>query len=153
MRKQDATNIGVDPATAWRYFRVDNGKASMSPPPQSAAWFKLVSVPLGNGDEVGVATGWSWPDAFDGVTVNDLRAAQKEVSQGGPWRASHQAKMWVGKPISKALKLNIKNKADRHKIRTVLAKWIETGMFVEVEGLGEDRHTTQFIEVGTWAND
>ena len=48
---------------------------------------------------------------------------------------------------------SVKNKADRQKIRTMLAKWIETGMFVEVEGQGDDRHPVTFVEVGTWAND
>ena len=100
------------------YFRVDSGKASMAPP-EHADWYQLVSVPLGNGDDVGVVVRWSWPDPLAGMTVHDLRAAQAAVSEGGPWRASHQAKMWVGKPIAKALKLNVKNKTDRHKIRTV----------------------------------
>jgi hypothetical protein len=153
MSSQEAVKAGINEATAWRYLKVDSGKASMSSHPEHADWYRLVSVPLGNGDDVGVVVDWSWPDAFAGVTVNDLRAAQKAVSEGGPWRAHHQASAWVGKPIAKALKLNVKDKADRQKIRTMLAKWIDTGMFVEVEGLGEDRHETQFIEVGTWAND
>ena len=59
------------------YFRSDIGKANLAPPSTKATWFRLASVPLGNGsgaptddqDYVGVATSWTWPDALDGVTV------------------------------------------------------------------------------------
>ena len=153
MSRDEAEKAGIDANTAWRYLKVDSGKASMSSHPERADWYRLVSVPLGNGDDVGVVVGWSWPDAFAGVTVHDLRAAQKAVSEGGPWRADIRATAWVGKPIAKALKLNIKDKADRQKIKTVLATWIKSGMFVEVEGLDDDRHVVTFVEVGTWAND
>jgi hypothetical protein len=153
MNKDEAEKAGIDATTAWRYLKVDSGKASMSSHPEHADWYRLITEPLGNGDDVGVVVGWSWPDAFAGVTVHDLRAAQKAVSEGGPWRADLRATAWVGKPIAKALKLNIKDKADRQKIKTLLKTWIDTGMFVEVEGLGDDRHAVMFVEVGTWAND
>jgi hypothetical protein len=153
MNKDEAEKAGIDTKTAWRYLKIDNGKASMFSHPEHADWYRLVSVPLGNGDDVGVVVGWLWPDAFAGVTVRDLRAAQKAVSEGGPWRSNQQATMWVGKPIAKALKLDIKDKADRQKIKTLLETWIKTGMFVEVEGQDDDRHQVTFVEVGTWAND
>jgi hypothetical protein len=148
MTKQEAENAGVE--QAWRYFRLDNGKASMAPPPERAEWYRLATVNLANGDEVGVATAWTWPNAFEGVTPSDLRAAQKEVGQGGPWRANHQAKNWVGIPIAKALRLN-PNK-DRKRIAALLETWIRNGMFVVVPGKGSDRHPTQFVEVGQWAD-
>jgi hypothetical protein len=154
MSKDEAEKAGIDANAAWRYLKIDNsGKVSMTTHPERADWARLVSVPLGNGDDVGVVVAWSWPDAFADVTVHDLRSAQKAVSEGGPWRANSQAKMWAGKPIAKVLKLNIKDKADRQKIKTVLETWIKTGMFVEVEGQGDDRHPVTFVEVGTWAND
>ncbi|WP_409188909.1 AAA family ATPase [Bradyrhizobium sp. RDM4] len=153
MSKEEAVKAGIDATSAWRYLKVDSGKASMSSHPEHADWYRLVTVPLGNGDDVGVVVNWSWPDAFAGVTVHDLRAAQKAVNEGGPWRANHQAKAWVGKPIASALKLNVRAEADRQKIRTMLGKWIENGMFVAVKGKGDDRHPTTFVEVGTWAND
>ncbi len=143
MTKQEADKAWIEQTTAWRYFRVDNGKASMAPP-EHAAWYRLTSFVLDNGDEVGVATHWSWPDAFEGVTVHELRAAQKAVSEGGPWRANHQAAMWVGKPIAKVLNLDIDNKRDRQKIKTVPAAWIQNGMFVVVEVRSMPKDKTLF---------
>ena len=152
MSAQEAEDAGLEKATAWRHFRVDNGKASMAPPPEKAYWYRLASVALNNGDDVGVATTWSWPDPFEGVTARDLRAAQKEVSEGGPWRANSQANDWVGKPIAKALKLDIHKDGDKKKVRSLLKTWMKTGMFVEVGGQGRGRHKVQIVEVGTWAD-
>jgi AAA domain len=154
MNREEASQSGVE--QRWRYFRNDRAgeaKANMSPPPEDADWFKLASVDLGNGDNVGVVTAWTWPSPFEGISVHHLRLAQKAVSEGGPWRAHHQADDWVGKPIAKALNLNVKKDPDRAKVRGLLATWIETGMFIEVTGEGRGRHKTTFIEVGKWASD
>src|SRR5262249_10624062 len=62
MTKDEADNAAVGAPNAWRYFRVDNGKASMAPHPEQADWYRLASVDLGNGDQVGVVTAWAWPD-------------------------------------------------------------------------------------------
>ena len=47
MKKEDADEAGVEAAQAWRYFRVDNGKASMAPHPERADWYRLVSTTAG----------------------------------------------------------------------------------------------------------
>jgi hypothetical protein len=152
MSQKEAEDAGIEKATAWRYLRLDDGKANMAPPPERADWYKLESIALGNGDNVGAVTTWTWPDPFEGITVHHLRAAQKEASEGGPWRANVQAKNWIGLPIAKVLKLNVHDEKDRKKVRALLATWIKTGMFVEVSGKDEQRHPRQYIEVGTWAD-
>jgi hypothetical protein len=134
MTKDEAKNAFLEEATAWRYYRIDNGKANMAPPPESAQWYKLASVSLPNGDEVGAAIAWTWPNAFENVNPHNLRMAQQAVSEGGPWRANHQAKMWVGKPIAKALGLDAVK--DRKRIIAILNTWISNDMFVVVDGKG-----------------
>ena len=150
MTKEEAKNAFLEEATAWRYFRIDNGKANMAPPAEKAQWYRLASVALPNGDDVGAATAWAWPNAFEGVNPHELRMAQKAVSEGGPWRENHQAKMWVGKPIAAALGLDPVR--DRKRILTILSTWIENEMFVVVSGMGDDRHPTSFVEVGKRAD-
>jgi hypothetical protein len=149
-------------------FRCDIGKSNNAPP-SKAAWYKRASVGLGNDsgsrndngapiddqDYVAVATPWQWPDAFEGVTVHDLRAAQAEVDKGR-WRQNPQAKDWVGYPIARALKLDLAGetaKANKAKIRSLLSAWIGTGMFVVVEGEDENRKKRSFVEVGERADD
>jgi hypothetical protein len=151
MTKEDAANLGIPEPTAWRYFRIDNGKASMAPAPDKADWYCLASVDMANGDSVGVAAVWNRPKPFDEISVADLRAAQAAVHAGGPWRANFQADAWVGKPIAEALKIDISQPETRERIKIVLATWIKNGMFVEVPGRDDRRHFVKFVEVGTWA--
>lgn len=153
MSEDEASKAGIEPEKRWRYFRAEDGKQSMAPRADNADWYTIVNVELGNGDHVGVVDKWAWPDPLDGISTHDLRAAQKAVSEGGPWRANHQAKAWVGKPIAEALKLNIKRTTERRKVMGLLKTWLEKEMFVVVEAMGPDRHPTQYVEVGKWADD
>lgn len=142
------------------HFRAHNGKSNLALPSERATWFAMVSVPLGNGplgtdgDVVGVATCWHPPDPLAEFNVEHLRTAQRAVAEGGPWRASVQAKDWVGRPIAEALGLDLDNPADRTKVKALLKTWTATGMFVTVDGIDPIRRDRrQFVEVGTPAND
>lgn len=157
MTDAEAAKAGVDNRRS--YFRVDNGKANLAPPSDAASWFHLVSVPLGNGaggtdgDMVGVVTQWEWPDHIAEISVDQLRAAQREVASGGQWRANHQSKEWVGIPIARALKIDLNLKSGKAKVTSLLKTWMATGMFVEVQGHDSKRMARTFVEVGQWAND
>jgi hypothetical protein len=160
MSEKEAENIGIEIKTVWRYLRLDDGKTNMAPPAEKADWYKLESVTLDNGDNVtldngdnvGVVVSWKYPDPFEGITVHDLRQAQKAVSEGGPWRADPQAEAWVGIPIAKAIRLDINKNSDRKKIRKLLETWIENQMFVEAEEKDKKRKWKKFIKVGKWAD-
>jgi hypothetical protein len=141
------------------YFRADIDKSNLAPPSDKATWFRLVSVGLGNGsggpvddqDYVGVVAPWQWPDAFDGVSVSDLSAVQRCVSQGR-WRENCQATDWVGVAVAEALKLDPAKREHKARIKTMIAKWIETGMLAIVEGSDANRHKRTYVEVGNWAS-
>jgi hypothetical protein len=159
MTKDEAKKAGVT-AQYRSYFRMDNGKANLAPPPDKSEWFRLQSVPLGNGDpvdpsgdEVGVVTTWEWPGAFDGITTADLLAAQKKVASGGSWRANSQAKDWVGYAIAEALRLDATLEADKHKITRMLKIWIDNGAFAIELRKDDERHEREFVVVGKWATD
>jgi hypothetical protein len=150
MTEDEAARAGVENRRA--YFRVQNGKANLSPPADVSEWYRLESVDLGNGDSVGVVTRWQWPDAFDGVTVVDLRKAQAAIA-AGRWRENPQSKDWAGIAIAKALNLDPTTKRHRAKIAGLLKRWIANRMFVVVEGEDAQRKKRSFIEVGEPAND
>ena len=157
MTKNEAERSGLPSHRG--YFRVDNGKANLAPPPDHSEWFHLTPVSLGNGpsgildygDQVAVVEPWEWPDAFAGIEARDLLAAQTEVMAGGPWRQSPQSPQWVGLPIARALRLDPESKTDRQRIGRLLKTWTANGMFVTVEGQDEGRRSRTFIEVGTLA--
>ena len=131
----------------------------MAPPSEKAVCHNLASVPLDNGralgndgDIIGVATAWEWPNAFEGVTVKDLRAVQAEV-RNGRWRENFQAKDWVGIAVARVLMLDPKDKAARTKIIALMKVWIGNGMFAIVTGLDENGEKRSYIEVGRPASD
>jgi hypothetical protein len=161
MQRDEAEKWGI--TDRGLYFRVDNGKANLAPPPsEGSAWFKKQSVSLGNGgsvgsivldgDSVGVVAAWEPPNPMDGVSVDDLRKAQAATREGR-WRENSQARDWIGKPIAYALRLDADNKADRARIKGMLAVWMKTGMFVAVTGKDDKAMDRTFIEVGESAVD
>ena len=153
MNEDEATRAGVENRRS--YFRVQNGKANLSPPSDAAEWYRIESIDLGNGppgDSVGVVTGWTWPDAFDGVTVSDLRKVQATIAQGR-WRESSQAKEWAGYAVASVLNLDPASRAHRAKIAGLLKTWIANRMLVVVDGEDAKRMKRAFIEVGTPADD
>ena len=109
-RRTAAQRAGVERRRS--FFRVDAVKANLAPPADQADWHHLVSVDLGNGDNVVVVTQWTWPNAFDGVSVHDLRKVQSAVAA--------QAKDWVGHAVADVFKLDASNRAARAKIISLL---------------------------------
>jgi hypothetical protein len=60
MTPDEGTKAGVD--NHREYFKVENGKPNLAPPPEGKDWYRIVSVSLGNGDG-GVAA--EAPDALN----------------------------------------------------------------------------------------
>ena len=150
MTKDEADRAGVGERR--EFISAPTTAKLICTPSTKATWYELRSIPLGNGDELGVVTPWQWPDAFAGVTVADLRAVQARVAQSR-WRENCRAKDWVGLAVAEVLKLDPKKKGHRAKINTMLQMWIKNGMFVIVDGKDERRETRSFVEVGEPAND
>ena len=160
MSEKEAETSGVGEQRRF-YFRADVGKSNLAPPSTKATWFKLESVPLGNGtpgasfddgDHVGVVASWKWPDAFEGITTSDLRKVQEKVA-GGRWRENAQAKEWVGRAVAEALFLDADDKTDAAKIKLLLKIWTANGMFVVTESKDERHELRKYVEVGMLAND
>ena len=48
MTPDEGTKAGVD--NHRQYFKVENGKANLAPPPEGKDWYRIVGVSLGNGE-------------------------------------------------------------------------------------------------------
>ncbi|KAA0113509.1 hypothetical protein CIW48_29580 [Methylobacterium sp. P1-11] len=157
MTKEQADRAGLP--TNRGYFRADNGKANLAPPPERSEWFHLVPVDLGNGpadsvdggDHVAVVEPWQWPDMLEGLTVDHLRKAQRAVAEGR-WRENAQSKEWVGIPIARDLGIEL-DAAGKKRVQAMPKVWIETGMFVVVTGKDNKGMDRPYIEVGELAAD
>lgn len=149
MTKEEGGKAGI---TNHRlYFRVDDGKANMSPPSEGATWYRLQGVGLGNGtadgpeDDVGVVVAWSWPDPFDGLPDDALARALAAIDSG-KWRADMQAKAWAGIPIAKALGLDRDNNRHREQVKGLIKDWLKPGgPLEEYEDQDEKRNVRTFI--------
>jgi hypothetical protein len=153
MTAREGKSAGV--ANHREYFKVENGKANLTPPPEGKDWFQIISVMLDNGDpndiltkgdSIGVVTPWKWPDHLDGVTEQDFEAAAVAI-RAGRWRENSQAKDWVGRPVAEALKLDLDNEADWAKVTGLLKSWIKTGSLIVVEELDDKRMLRKFVKV------
>jgi phage/plasmid primase-like uncharacterized protein len=133
------------------FFRIDNDKANLAPP-EATDWYRMNNVDLANGDSVGVACGWSPPDAFDGITTHHLIQAQKAIG-AGKWRENYQAKAWAGHAIAPILDLDPSDKRDRKRLGTILKKWLSEGILAIVIDEDEKRMEREFIAVGRWVSE
>jgi hypothetical protein len=153
MDEKKAQELGFDEAERKRYFSAGDDKHNRAPA-DKADWFYLESVDLGNGpgggDSVGVARPIKLPDAFDDVTVDDLRAVQARIADG-EWRESIQATAWAGKAISEVVGLDLTTAAGKAKAKSLLKTWLANGALRIVERKDSHSELKKFIEVGSLA--
>jgi hypothetical protein len=152
MSEDEAATFGVKQRRS--YFRVDNGKANLAPPPEHTDWYRIVSVDLGNAsdgrpsDEVGVVTEWTPPNPFDQVTSHHLDKVMKLVSEGD-YRENCQAKDWVGHVVAEVLGLDLDEPVAKSKVKALLKTWIKNGALSVVEKLDAKREMRTFVVAGT----
>ncbi len=149
MTKEEGERAGIDPRQTGFYFRMQNDKANLAPP-EGADWLRMNNVDLPNGDSVGVACSWKWPDPFDGLSAWHLKEVQRRVDQGR-YRVDVRSKDWVGVMIAEVLEWDIEKK--RGRVKDILKQWMANGMLREAEGTDEKRNVRMFVEVGTWHTD
>lgn len=151
MTKDEAEAAGITPEEAGCIFRVQNDKANLAPPEKSD-WYRMNNTDLDNGDKVGVACPWSWPDPFDGVTINHLRAAQTLIGKD-EYREDVRAAKWAGRAVAEVLNLDIEDRSNRKRITSILKEWIRNGALEVVEIEDAHRKIKKQVIVGKWAGE
>ncbi len=146
MTVDEAALAGVHVDQIGFYFRTQNDKANLAPP-EKAEWFRMNNVDLANGDQVGVACPWRWPELFDGVTTEKAKAVQRAVGEG-QWRKDPRSAQWVGIAVAKVLGSNLDT--DKGRVGKIVAEWVKNGVLVEVEKDDDQRRPRWFVEVGKW---
>jgi hypothetical protein len=151
MTDEEGQRYGIEGDERRRYFRTYDDKNNRAPPADSSDWYRLESVHLGNGEHGGdslpVVVPWSPPDTFDGVTVDHLRSVQARVA-AGEWRASDQTADWVGHAVADVLDLDADRKADKARIKRLLAEWIRNDRLRVEKRRDCNRELRPFVVVG-----
>jgi hypothetical protein len=147
MTPDEASLAGVAEDQRGFYFRTQNDKANLAPP-EKASWYRMNNVSLDNGDQVGVACPWKWPELFEGVSTRHLIAVQKAV-EAGEWRADPRSPQWVGAAVAQVLDIRLED--SRKRISGLLKEWIANAALEVVEKEDEQRRPRKFVVVGKWA--
>ena len=82
MSDKEAEAFDIERARRTWFVRVDEAKANMSAPAESATWFERHSIELASGDYVGVLDTWTPPDPFDGMGVDRARHILTTIGDG-----------------------------------------------------------------------
>ncbi|MBN8902360.1 MAG: AAA family ATPase [Rhodospirillales bacterium] len=150
MTPEEAKPLGVE-REAWRYSRIAGSKENYAPPPDKATWFRLESVPLGNGtceypegDTIQVTTTWQPPALFEGIDASAIVRIFDLIREGpgeGESYAPHrQAKRWVGQTITGTTDKSADQAA------RVIRQWIANGvLFVEKYTHPTRRHEAERV--------
>jgi RecA-family ATPase len=155
MSPDDASKLGIDENEARSIFRVDDGKANLAPPASAAVYRKMEGVKIDNGEWIGVCVPYTLPDAFDGISAKDAKAAQRIVADAHtndePLRESQQSKKWVGVPIADMLGIDITEKKGKAKVSSIIKTWIKTNVLA-VERITDPRQAREVavVVVGEW---
>jgi hypothetical protein len=152
MKKDEADVLGIENRRA--YFRADNGKANMAPPPAKADWYTLTGVNLDNrtetlfdnSDNVAVVRKWELPGALDNLSVTDFDAAAQAI-RAGKWRESARCDDWVGIPVARVLKIDISDKSGRARVKGIIAAWIKAKSLEVYQDKDKNRHFKDFVRV------
>lgn len=148
MTKEEADSAGIDQENRGFYFRTQNDKANLAPP-EGADWFRMESVDLPNGDSVGVAVPWQWPNAFEGLSTRDLYNVQVAID-AGEWADSSQAGNWAGKAVAEVLGLDVET--DKGRIKSILKTWKGNRSLVVEKRSTPKGRDKPFLVVGEWVD-
>ena len=115
------------------YFRVFNGKRNFAPPAALSEWFKLESVVLANGDNVGVVTAWQYPETFTAAppeTVDHIfDDTGSGISNGQRYSNDNSAK---SRAAWRVVQKYCPDKSESQ-CRRIISEWLKQGLLYEDE--------------------
>lgn len=148
MSADEREQAGIAPDDLTTYFTVTRDKSNLAPVGKRT-WRRMVSVELANGESVGVAESWDWPDTFDGFDSKDLLAVQNAIDGKQP-RYSDQAGIeWAGVIVAEVLGLDPTK--DKRRIKRMIEAWLQSGALAKCQVNDGNRRPRPCLEVGEWA--
>jgi hypothetical protein len=135
--------IAPDMLPAVFYFRAFSGKRSFAPPADQSDWFKRESLILANGDNVGIATLWTYPATQDAIAPEIATAVIREIGDGMPNRqrfTNHNAA--TNRAAWPIVQKHCPDKTE-DQCRRIIAAWIKQGLLYVDEYHDPTRRTQQ----------
>jgi hypothetical protein len=138
MSEEEAQTFGIGVADRRQYVRLDPAKVNIVPGTQTATWFRLVGVPLGNGtpeypngDVVQTVETWTPPDTWGDVPVAILNVILSEIDRGldNGQRYSNNSTA-KERAAWKVVERHCPGKPEGQ-CRKMITTWISTGVLLE----------------------
>jgi phage/plasmid primase-like uncharacterized protein len=137
----DAVKLGFNESEAEGIFRVDDGKANLSPPSHAQVYRRMIGVKIANGEWVGVATAVDLPDEWAGMDDKTVNAILRKIevgidSNGGEEYYSLRPQdkdRFVGTVISTWQFDNAADQKNDAQAKRIIRQWVETGLLEEFE--------------------
>lgn len=140
MQPDEAKFLGLENHRG--YFRTYSDKANLAPPADKSDWFQTLSVPLGNGDSVGVVTPYKVPGKYDRWDENRLKAVILNIGDGR-YREDPRSPDWAGNIVIEKLDLT-HDQGDRALVRSILKDWEKNGRIEVRKQADENRQMRAF---------
>jgi hypothetical protein len=140
MSPEEAQSLSVPERDRWRHVRLDDAKANLAPRGETARWFRLETVALGNfspdypnGDQVAAVTPWTPPSPFRGLSAADCNRALDLIAAGpgaGMAFSAHRTgrgggERWAGRVLVQHFS------HDEGAAARVIAAWLRSGLLEE----------------------
>jgi AAA domain len=153
MTPDEAAKLGMTEDDRKLHIRIANGKANMGPLGK-AKWMKLVVEDLVNGDHVAVASPWSPPDPFKGITAADMELARK-LAATGEYRADSRSPKWIGYAIADHLQVAVSHQGDNDpkdmaRLNSIVKTWLKNKVLDIDERKDTDGKDRKFIIAGSF---
>ena len=154
MSAEEAKTFAVDDVERRTLVRMDDAKLNIAPA-ADARWFKLVGVPLGNGNEqypngdnVQTVEVWTPPDPFVDMSLADINAILDEIEAGLPDGERYSDAKNVGEKRA-AWGVVIKHSGkDKGPAMRVIKGWRNSGLLVAKEY----RNSQSKLVSGLWVD-
>jgi hypothetical protein len=140
MTPEEAQALGVPERERWRHVRLDDAKVNLAPRADSARWYRLETVTLGNatalyplGDSVAAIAPWSPPNPFRDLSPADCNTALDAIAAGCDGhaytrhRTGRAGARWAGNVLEHLFAIPPDEAA------RILAIWLRNGLLVETE--------------------
>jgi hypothetical protein len=144
MTPDEAQQFGLSEAERRSLIRMDSGKVNITPQAADAVWFKLVGVPLDNGnglypsgDNVQTIEPYKPPDTWTGMDSAVLNRILDDIDAGlpgGKSRYSTSANAKVRSAYGVVLKHTDKNETQA---REIIKIWLKNGVIYNEEYFDE----------------
>lgn len=139
MSGEEAKAFGIKEEQRRFYIRMDSGKVNIAPA-RVAKWFKLVGVPLGNGndlypsgDEVQAVEPWTPPETWSGMDNGILNVILTAIDAGPGGGARYSdAAAATDRAAWKVVLTHAPNKTEAQ-ARDMIKTWVRNGVLIRKE--------------------